>query len=246
MHLSTEDITCCPPPLFHCFGLVIGFLGAFTHGSSIVFPSDHFDAGAVVEAVYREKATALLGVPTMFMAELDVVRNKQYEVKTIRVGLVAGSPVPSSLMEKLKREMGVGDMLIAYGMTETSPVTFISSLDDPLDRRATSLGRVMPHTSAKVINKQGELVKRGKRGEICTSGYALQKGYLNDEAQTQKVIKRDEDGVLWMHTGDECVIDHEGYCYVTGRIKDIIIRGKKEDVPLLVQTFTYKLVMTRW
>jgi mevalonyl-CoA ligase len=226
MHLTPQDIVCCPPPLFHCFGLVIGFLGAFTHGSSIVFPSEQFDANRVLDAVAAEKCTALLGVPTMFIAELDANKVKRYKITSVRTGLAAGSPVPLAVMNRLECDMGIRGMLIAYGMTETSPVTFMTSLDDSQDRRLKSIGTVLAHTGAKIIDKQGNIVPRGVRGEICTSGYALQKGYWQNESKTKEVMKTDENGVLWMHTGDEGIIDAEGYCSITGRIKDIIIRGK--------------------
>lgn len=224
--LTHTDVVCCPPPLFHCFGLVMGFLSAFTHGSMVVFPSDHFDPDLVLEAISTENCTVLLGVPTMFLAELEANKRKQYKIATVRMGLAAGSPVPMTLMQQLEIQMGIKDILIAYGMTETSPVTFMTSLDDSPQRRLESVGKVMPHTRAKIIDKYGKTVPRGISGEICTSGYALQQGYWQNEAKTHEVMRYDEDGVLWMHTGDEGVIDDQGYCSITGRIKDIIIRGK--------------------
>ena len=225
MRLTKDDVVCCPPPLFHCFGLVMGFLAAFSYGSTIVFPSDTFNAQKVIDAVVSEKATALLGVPTMFIAELDVLENSPVKINTIRTGLAAGSPVPKVLMEKLRKRMNIQGMLIAYGMTETSPVTFITSLDDSEEKMHNSIGRVFPHTGAKAIDIDGNIVPIGVRGEICTSGFALQKGYWEDEAKTQEVMKSDENGIRWMHTGDEGYIDEEGYGHITGRIKDIIIRG---------------------
>lgn len=203
----------------------MGFLAAYIHGSSIVFPSDQFDAAAVLNAVVYEKCTALLGVPTMFLAELQVNQGKKHRIETVRTGLAAGSSVPAPLMERLRTEFGIRDMLIAYGMTETSPVTFITSFDDPMEKRLKTIGKVMPHTGAKIIDTAGNIVARGVRGELCTSGYALQKGYWRNEAKTKEVMKVDENGVRWMHTGDECVMDEQGYCSVTGRIKDLIIRG---------------------
>lgn len=226
MKLTPRDVVCCPPPLFHCFGLVMGFLGAFTHGSTIVFPSDQFDPDLVLDTIVVEKCTALLGVPTMFVAELEANKKKQYKINSVRTGLAAGSAVPLALMQQLEAQMGVKGMLIAYGMTETSPVTFMTSLDDSQERRLKSVGTVMPHTTAKIIDNNGKVVPRGIRGEICTSGYALQRGYWQNEAKTREVMKFDENGIRWMHTGDEGVIDDEGYCAITGRLKDIIIRGK--------------------
>lgn len=212
----------------------MGFLASFYHGSTIVFPSDHFHAPSVVDSILRENVTVLLGVPTMFVAELEVLSKRSAEGRgqgqpqrphRIRTGLAAGSVVPEALMSQLRDRMGVDKMLIAYGMTETSPVTFITDIGDPDDKRTGTIGKVMPHTAAKVIGKDGSILPRGQRGELCTSGYALQRGYWRNEEKMREVMKRDEDGVLWMHTGDEVLIDEEGYGHVTGRIKDIIIRG---------------------
>lgn len=225
MHLTPTDIVACPPPLFHCFGLVMGFLSTITHGSTIVFPCDQFDAGLVLDALYHHKCTAVLGVPTMFISMLEANEKKKYSISTVRTGLAAGSSVPAELMRRLEQKLGIRGMLIAYGMTETSPVTFLTSLDDTEDRRTKTVGQVMPHTAAKVIKPDGETAPRGTPGELCTSGYALQQGYWNNEVKTREAMRTHEDGVLWMHTGDECVIDNSGYCSVTGRIKDIIIRG---------------------
>ncbi|KAH8691356.1 long-chain fatty-acid-CoA ligase [Talaromyces proteolyticus] len=235
MLLTPDDVVCCPPPLFHCFGLVMGFLGAFTHGSAIVFPSEQFDADLVLDAVAIYKCTALLGVPTMFVAELEANRRKNISITTVRTGLAAGSPVPMVIMKQLEEEMNIRSMLIAYGMTETSPVTFLTAVEDPLERRLKTVGKVMPHTSAKIIDTDGRIVPIGVRGEICTSGYALQKGYWENEEKTREVMKRDENGILWMYTGDEGVIDSEGYCTITGRIKDIIIRGGENIFPVEIE-----------
>jgi acyl-CoA synthetase (AMP-forming)/AMP-acid ligase II len=225
MKLTKQDVICCPPPLFHCFGLVMGFLAALTHGSSIVFPSDSFDAGMTLETIVNERCTVLLGVPTMFIAELEVLKSKPYRIDSLRTGLAAGSLVPLSLRKRLETEMGLNGILVAYGMTETSPVTFMMSIEDPPDRLVTGLGKVMPHTSAKVVDRDGRILPRGSKGELCTSGYPLMKGYLENEKDTREAMKKDEDGVVWMHTGDECVFDDSGYCEITGRIKDMIIRG---------------------
>ncbi|KAM0542960.1 hypothetical protein ACHAPJ_012566 [Fusarium lateritium] len=231
MRLTEQDVICCPPPLFHCFGLVMGFLASFTHGSTVVFPSDRFNAKETIDAVIAEKATALLGVPTMFVAELEELESTSRQITTVRTGLVSGSPVSPSLMEDLKGKMNIQGMLIAYGMTETSPVTFIASLEDPDERLLTSLGRVLPHTAAKVVDQAGKVVPFGTRGEICTSGFALQKGYFRDVDKTNEAMRKDDDGVLWMHTGDEGYLDEEGYGFITGRIKDLIIRGGENLSP---------------
>ncbi|KIW58076.1 hypothetical protein PV05_02626 [Exophiala xenobiotica] len=235
MRLVPSDSVCCPPPLFHCFGLVMGFLGSVTHGSTIVFPCDQFDAHLVLDALHEEKCTALYGVPTMFIAEIEANQKKKYKITSVRTGVAAGSSVPAPVMKRLEQEFGVKRMLIAYGMTETSPVTFITSLDDSEERRTKTVGRVLPHTAAKVVDRNGKIVPRGVAGELCTSGYALQKGYYNNPEKTNEVMRRDNEGVLWMHTGDECVIDNDGYCMVTGRIKDIIIRGGENIFPLEIE-----------
>lgn len=225
MQLTPEDVICCPPPMFHCFGLVLGFLSSFFRGSSIVFPSDYFEVTKVVDAIIDEDATVLLGVPTMYVAELEVMAKTGQRPRRLRTGLASGSTVSQNLMNQLRQTMGVDKMLIAYGMTETSPVSFITSLDDSDEKRTTTVGRVIPHTAAKVIDDKGNTLGRGQRGELCTSGFVLQKGYWRNEEKTNEVMRRDENDVLWMHTGDEAMIDSDGYAHITGRIKDVIIRG---------------------
>ncbi|KAL4916367.1 hypothetical protein BDW62DRAFT_202694 [Aspergillus aurantiobrunneus] len=231
MRLTPSDVVCCGPPLFHCFGLVMGFLAAFCHSASIIFPSDHFRASCVVDALMGEDATVLLGVPTMFISELEILAKTGQKPRRLRTGLASGSAVSQTLMNEIRARMGVDKMLITYGMTETSPVNFIASLDDPEQKRISTIGRVMPHTVAKVVDKQGRIVPRGQRGELCVAGYALQKGYWNNEEKTREVMKYDAHGVLWMHTGDEVIIDDEGYGHITGRIKDLIIRGGENIFP---------------
>jgi len=226
MHLTREDVICCAPPLFHCFGLVMGYLSSLAHGCSIVFPSDAYDASATLDAIDSERCTTLLSVPTMFIAQLDSIKSKPYKITTIRKGLAAGSMVPSSLLRRLDKELNVRGLLICYGMTETSPVSFMMELHDSPHRLRGGLGKIMPHTSAKVIDRAGNVVPRGYRGELCTAGYPVMKGYLANEKATNELMRQDEAGTTWVHTGDECVIDEEGYCEITGRIKDLIIRGK--------------------
>ncbi|KXH54738.1 4-coumarate-CoA ligase [Colletotrichum salicis] len=235
MRLTETDIVCCPPPLFHCFGLIMGFLASFCHGSSIVFPSDNFNAEATLSAVVNEKATALLGVPSMFLAELEALQKSGSSINTVRTGLMAGSSVPASLMTDVREKMHMEGILIAYGMTETSPVTFITSLEDSHEKRVVSVGKVLPHTAAKVVDAQGAIVPRGTRGELCTSGFALQKGYWKDQERTKEVMKLDDQGVVWMHTGDEGLIDNDGYAQITGRIKDLIIRGGENISPTEIE-----------
>lgn len=231
MQLAPEDVICCPPPLFHCFGLVLGFLASYIHGSTIVFPSDFFDVRKVVDALVKEDATVLLGVPTMYVAELEVMEKTGQRPRRVRTGLASGSTVSQGLMNSLREKMGVQKMLIAYGMTETSPVTFITDLSDPESKATTTVGRVIPHVSAKVIDKNGKKLRRGERGELCTSGFALQKGYWRNEEKTKEAMREDEEGILWMHTGDEAMLDQDGYAHITGRIKDMIIRGGENIFP---------------
>ncbi|KAL4807216.1 hypothetical protein BDV18DRAFT_159434 [Aspergillus unguis] len=231
MRLTPSDVVCCAPPLFHCFGLVMGFLASFCHGASIIFPADHFRAASVVDALMAEDATVLLGVPTMFISELEILAKTGQKPRRLRTGLASGSAVSQTLMNEIRARMGADKMLIAYGMTETSPVNFIASLDDPEEKRISTIGRVMPHTVAKVVDQRGRVVPRGVRGELCVGGYALQKGYWKNEEKTREVMKRDAEGMLWMYTGDEVMIDEEGYGHITGRIKDLIIRGGENIFP---------------
>lgn len=237
MRVTAKDVICCPPPLFHCFGLVIGFLTSFTHGCSIIYPSDQFNADDSLDAIVAEGATIVLGVPTMLLGLMESSAKRKIAVRTLRMGLAAGAAVPVALMNQLRTRLGIVDMIIAYGMTETSPVTFISSLDDPQEKRATTLGRVMPHTGAKIISKDGKgtILKRGESGEICTSGYALQTGYWKNPAKTKEAMQTDAQGVVWMHTGDEGKIDEEGHGWITGRIKDMIIRGGENIFPVEIE-----------
>ena len=204
----------------------MGFLACFSHGSAILFASDAFNAHRVVQAIFEEKATVLLSVPTMFVAEMEVVRRMGRKPPHLRCALSAGSALSASLAEQLLAEMDLKVIMISYGMTETSPVSFMTGIEDPLEKRLRTLGRATPHIKAKVVSHDGYVLPRGQRGELCVAGYALQKGYFKNPAKTAEVMKMDKDGVLWMHTGDEVLLDHDGYVHLTGRIKDIIIRGK--------------------
>ena len=232
--LTPDDVICCVPPLFHCFGLTMGFLAAMFHGCPIVYPSDVFNPDQVLDALMEERCTSIYGVPTMFIAELEANERKKYDFKAmgrIRTGVAAGTSVPMPVMKKLSSVFGMEGMLIAYGMTETSPVTFMTDLHDSMERRTATVGTIMEHSGGKIIGKDGEILKRGVRGELCTSGYALQKGYWKNKAKTEEAMRTDENGIRWMHTGDEGIIDEHGYCKITGRIKDMIIRGKHLIVP---------------
>ncbi|CZT24279.1 related to acyl-CoA synthetases (AMP-forming)/AMP-acid ligases II [Ramularia collo-cygni] len=204
----------------------MGFLGAFTHGSSVVFPSQQFDPAKVLDAIQAERCTILYGVPTMYGAALDVNSKSPRNLSSLKLALAAGSPVPQRVVKRLEEEMGIKGVLIAYGMTETSPVTFATQMSDSFDQRLGNVGTVFPHTTGKIIDLKGEVVPRGVAGEICVSGFTLQQGYLRNAEKTNEVMKTDSAGTRWMHTGDEGIIDAAGYLRVTGRIKDMIIRGK--------------------
>ncbi|KAI1798014.1 acyl-CoA synthetase [Ganoderma leucocontextum] len=240
MRLTEKDVVCNVPPLFHCFGLVLGNLAAWSHGACIVYPSEIFDPPSIVDAVSHDRCTALHGVPTHFLGVLAEVRRRREEdqmvdVRNLRTGIAAGSPVPTELMKQLIEKLNLTELTVAYGMTETSPVTFHSVTDDPMIKRIETVGRILPHVRAKLVDPEGKVVPIGKPGEILTSGYVLQKGYWNDEEQTDRVMKRDAEGTLWMHTGDEGIMDEEGYLRIVGRIKDIIIRGGENLFPVQIE-----------
>ncbi|KAH8901418.1 acetyl-CoA synthetase-like protein [Thozetella sp. PMI_491] len=234
MHLTAKDVLCCPPPLYHCFGLVLGLLACITHGATIIFPSEVFEAKLVIQSVLDEKCTALHGVPAMWVAELRLLR-PEHDLSNLRTGIAAGSGTPRPLMEDLRKKLNLREVTNTYGMTETSPASFMTSCTDPLERRLSTVGKIMPHTTAKIIDPDGKIVPIGHRGELCVSGYLLQKGYWNNPEKTQEVMLRDEQGILWMHTGDEASFDDEGYCTITGRIKDMVIRGGENIFPAEIE-----------
>ncbi|BFZ62182.1 hypothetical protein YB2330_003264 [Saitoella coloradoensis] len=231
MKLTPQDKLCVPPPLFHCFGLVIGNLAAFTHGSAVIYASETFDAASVLKTVSEEKCTALHGVPTMFVAEMEHPDFKKYDMSSLRTGVAAGSLVPSQLMERIHRHLNLTELTICYGMTETSPVSTMTSGEDTMFRRTSTVGRAMPHTSLKVVDPEGNIVPTGTFGELWTAGYCLQTDYWRNPEKTAEVMTTDENGLLWMHTGDEAVMDDDGYIKITGRIKDLIIRGGENIQP---------------
>ncbi|MCZ4305917.1 AMP-binding protein [Zoogloeaceae bacterium G21618-S1] len=234
--LSEADRLCIPVPLYHCFGMVMGNLGCLTHGATMVYPSEAFEPLAALETLAEERCTAMYGVPTMFIAVLDHPRFGEFDVSTLRTGIMAGSPCPTEVMKRVVDKMHMGEVTIAYGMTETSPVSFQSGRDDPLDRRVSTVGRIQPHCEVKIIDTDGRIVPRGTPGELCTRGYSVMLGYWGDEAKTREAI----DAAGWMHTGDIATIDDEGYCNIVGRIKDMVIRGGENIYPREIEEFLYR------
>ena len=228
MRLTAEDVLCCPPPLFHCFGLVLGLLATITHGGSIVYPAEMFDASATLRAIQEEQCTALHGVPAMFDTLLALPEAAKLNASNLRLrtGIVAGAPVPRYLMESMVSKLGMREFTSSYGLTEAAPTCFNAFTDDPVHVRLTTVGSLMPHAHAKIVDRDGNIVPVGARGELCIAGYQLQAGYWNNSEKTAEVMVRDESGVLWLKTGDEAVFDERGYCSITGRFKDIIIRGR--------------------
>ena len=237
MKLTSADRLCIPVPLYHCFGMVLGNLACLTHGATIVYPSDGFDALAVLQTVQDEKCTGLHGVPTMFIAELDHPRFHEFDLSNLRTGIMAGSPCPIEVMKRVMRDMHMQEVTIAYGMTETSPVSCQSSTTTPLEKRVATVGLVQPHLQVKVIDPvSGETVAPGVSGELCTRGYSVMHGYWEDPGRTAEAI--DAEG--WMHTGDLATMDIEGYVNIVGRIKDMVIRGGENIYPREIEEFLYR------
>jgi len=236
MKFSDRDRLCIPIPLYHCFGMVMSVLTSVTHGATMVFPAEAFEPRAVLEAVSEERCTALHGVPTMFIAELEEPNFASFDLSTLRTGIMAGAPCPVEIMRKVISEMNMREVTIAYGMTETSPVSFQSATDDPLEKRVSTVGRIHPHVQVKVIDANGVVVPRGESGELCTRGYSVMQGYWDDPAQSEGAI----DPAGWMHTGDLAVIDEAGYCDIVGRVKDMIIRGGENIYPREIEEYLYQ------
>ncbi|MER9357529.1 AMP-binding protein [Mesorhizobium sp. M0514] len=234
--LTVDDRLCIPVPLYHCFGMSMGTMGCVTKGATMVFPGEGFDAGATLKAVAQERCTGLYGVPTMFVAMLDHADFTSFDLSSLRTGIMAGSPCPIEVMKKVVSLMHMEEVTIAYGMTETSPVSFQSSVDDPLEKRVSTVGRIHPHVEVKAIDADGATVAVGAPGELCTRGYSVMKGYWDDAEKTREAI--DSDG--WMHTGDLATIDAEGYCNIVGRVKDMVIRGGENVYPREVEEFLYR------
>lgn len=237
MKLTPDDVLCCPPPMFHCFGLVLGLMAVITHGAKIIYPAEMFDAPATLRTIIAEQCTAVHGVPAMFDSLLALPDAKDLQACDLRLrtGIVAGAPVPRYLMELMVTKLGMTEFTSSYGLTEASPTCFNAFTDDPIDTRLTTVGTLMPHARAKIIDRDGQIVPIGERGELCIGGYQLQAGYWNNSEKTNDCMIRDESGQLWLHTGDEAVFDERGYCSITGRFKDIIIRGGENIYPLEIE-----------
>ena len=235
MRLTPDDRLCIPVPYYHCFGMVLGNLACVTHGSCMVSPAEGFDPVATLEAVQSEGCTGLHGVPTMFIAMLDHPEFERFDLRTLRTGIMAGSPCPVEVMRRVVERMHMSEVTIAYGMTETSPVSFQSAYDDPLARRVSTVGRIHPHIEVKIVDDDGRIVPPGVPGELLTRGYSVMQGYWDDPAATQAAI----DEARFMHTGDLATIDAEGYCNIVGRLKDMIIRGGENIYPREIEEFLY-------
>jgi fatty-acyl-CoA synthase len=236
LHLGPEDVTCLPVPFYHCFGMVMGNLGTLAHGGCVVIPAPAFDPGATLEAVAAEGVTSLYGVPTMFIAMLGHEGFDGFDLNSLRTGIMAGSPCPIEVMKKVVDRMHMTEVAICYGMTETSPVSTQTRVDDPLERRVSTVGRVAPHVEVKIIDSDtGLVVDRGVAGELCTRGYSVMLGYWEEADRTAEAIDR----AGWMHTGDLATMDDDGYLNIVGRSKDMIIRGGENIYPREVEEFLY-------
>ncbi|MGW1148986.1 AMP-binding protein, partial [Streptomyces sp. NPDC002454] len=231
-----RDRICVPVPFYHCFGMVMGNLAATSHGACVVIPAPSFDPVATLQAVERERCTALYGVPTMFVAQLNLADFALYDLSSLRTGIMAGSPCPVEVMHRVVTEMHMAEVAICYGMTETSPVSTQTRRDDDLERRTGTVGRVLPHTEVKIVDPaSGVTLPRGEPGELCTRGYGVMLGYWGDPERTAEVIDRGR----WMHTGDLAVMRPDGYVQIVGRIKDMIIRGGENVYPREIEEFLH-------
>ena len=236
MRLTARDRLCIPVPLYHCFGMVLGVLACITHGAAMIFPSDGFEPLAVLEALEAEHCTAVHGVPTMFIAMLDHPRFDQFDLSALRSGIMAGSPCPIEVMKRVHDDMHMAQVTIAYGMTETSPASFQSAVDAPLERRVGTVGQVHPHVEVKIVDAEGRIVPAGAPGELLTRGYCVMRGYWDDAERTAEAI----DAAGWMHTGDLATLDAAGYCNIVGRLKDMVIRGGENVYPREIEEYLYR------
>jgi len=234
MRFAGGDRLCIPVPLYHCFGMVMGSLVCTVTGGTMVFPGEGFEPGATLRAIDEERCTHLHGVPTMFIAQLAAPEFAGADLRSLRGGIMAGSPCPIEVMKRVHAEMHMTEVTIAYGMTETSPVSFQSSVADPLERRVATVGRVQPHIDVKIVDAEGNIVPVGVRGELATRGYSVMQGYWGDPSRTAEAVR---DG--WMHTGDLATIDAQGYCNIVGRVKDMIIRGGENIYPREIEEFLF-------
>jgi fatty-acyl-CoA synthase len=233
---SEQDRVCIPVPFYHCFGMVMGNLGCTSHGACMVIPAEAFEPAATLRAVQDERCTSLYGVPTMFIAELGLPDFGDYDLSSLRTGIMAGSPCPVEVMRRVVSQMHMEEVSICYGMTETSPVSTQTSPDDELDRRVGTVGRVHPHVEVKIVDPAtGRTLTRGESGELCTRGYSVMLGYWEDPERTSEAI----DAARWMHTGDLATMDEEGYVNIVGRSKDMIIRGGENVYPREIEEFLY-------
>jgi fatty-acyl-CoA synthase len=236
LQYTAEDRICVPVPFYHCFGCVMGNLAALSHGAAVVVPAEAFEAEATLRAIEQERCTSIYGVPTMFIAQLQHPTFDTWHVDSLRTGIMAGAPCPIEVMRQVLVRMHVPEMTICYGMTETSPVSFQSAVDDPVDARVSTVGGVHPHTECKIVDPStGAIVARGTPGELCTRGYSVMLGYWNDPGSTSEVI----DAARWMHTGDLAVMRADGRANIVGRIKDMIIRGGENIYPREIEEFLY-------
>jgi fatty-acyl-CoA synthase len=236
LRLGPEDRVCIPVPFYHCFGMVLGNLACTTHGSCMVVPAESYDAAAVLETVQAEKCTALYGVPTMFIGELDHPRFREFDLSSLRTGIMAGSPCPVEVMRKVRSQMHIPEITICYGMTETSPVSTQTAIGDPIEKQVGTVGRIHPQVEIKIVDPEtGRVVDRDRPGELCTRGYSVMLGYWNNPEATAKSI----DEARWMHTGDLATMDRDGYVNIVGRLKDMIIRGGENVYPREIEEFLY-------
>jgi len=235
MALGPHDRLCIPVPMYHCFGMVLGTLACAAQGATMVFPAAGFDAGTMLAAVAEERCTALHGVPTMFIAELDHPDFASFDLTSLRSGVIAGAPCAVELMKRLIGEMHLSEITIAYGMTETGPVSFQTSVHDPVERRVTTVGRVLPHTEVKIVDPEGRVVPVGTPGELLTRGYCVMPGYWNDPEKTAEAI----DAAHWIRSGDIATLDGDGYCNIVGRLKDMLIRGGENIFPREIEEFLF-------
>jgi fatty-acyl-CoA synthase len=238
LRYSERDRVCVPVPFYHCFGMVMGNLACVTHGACVVVPGESFDPHETLAAVAAERCTSLYGVPTMFIAELERLESEEFDLSSLRTGIMAGAPCPVELMKQARARLHAPEITIACGMTETSPISTQTSVDDPVAKRVTTVGRVHPHVEVKIVDpKTGETVPRGVPGEQCTRGYGVMIGYWEDPEATDRAI----DAGGWMHSGDLAAMDEDGYVAIVGRIKDMIIRGGENIYPREVEELLYQL-----